>query len=170
MPLPAGEEGDKLFQQYSDLVAGISEYYQPVGYMEGLLAEKIAAESIRFSRLLTYESRPVAEQRAFHWDGIDRILRFQSAINRQLFQAMHELERLQDKRKDKPNRSNRSGGRPDEGAGQNNDMERGPTLVEAPTDGIEEGPSRSQGDPVSKDGPTGPPTAPANGKLRNEPN
>jgi len=113
-PLPPGEEGEKLWQAYSDLVAGIWEYYQPVGYMEGLLTEKIITESIRFSRLLTYESKSVGEQRAFHWEGVDRILRFQSAINRQLFQTMHELERMQDKRKGKPNPSNRSDRVPDD--------------------------------------------------------
>ena len=98
-PLPAGEYGDKLWQAYSDLYAGIWEYYQPIGYMEELLTEKIATESIRFSRLLGYEAKYVGEQQAFHWQGLDRILRFQGAINRQLFQAMHELERLQEKRK-----------------------------------------------------------------------
>jgi hypothetical protein len=101
-PLPPGEEGAKLWQAYGDLVAGIWEYYQPVGYMEGLLTEKIVTESIRFSRLLAFESEYVGKQRALHWSGIDRILRFQGAINRQLFQAMRELERLQDRRRATP--------------------------------------------------------------------
>jgi hypothetical protein len=69
--------------------------------MEGFLAEKIATESIRYSRLLDFEGYYVGEKRAFNWDGVDRILRFQGAINRQLFQAIHELERLQEKRKSK---------------------------------------------------------------------
>jgi hypothetical protein len=68
-PLPPGEEGDKLWEHYGDLVAGIWEHYRPVGYMEGLLTEKIIAESIRFSRLLTYEGKYVGEQRAFYWEG-----------------------------------------------------------------------------------------------------
>jgi hypothetical protein len=37
--------------------------------------------------------------RAPHFDGVNLVLRFQSAINRQLFQTMKELERLQEKRK-----------------------------------------------------------------------
>ena len=61
-PLPAGAEGDKLWLVYRDLVAGIWEYYDPVGFMEELLTEKIAAESIRFSRLLAYESDFVWKQ------------------------------------------------------------------------------------------------------------
>ena len=77
-----------------------------MGYMEGLLTEKIIAESIRFARLLAYEGKFVGEKGAFHWEGVDRILRFQSATNRQLFQAIHELERMQEKRKGKSNPSN----------------------------------------------------------------
>jgi hypothetical protein len=96
-PLPAGEEGDKLWLTYSDLVAGVWEHYKPGSYMEEIVAEKIATECIRCSRFLAYESDFKTE--AFCWDGVDRILRFQSAINRQLFQAMHELERLQEIRK-----------------------------------------------------------------------
>ena len=60
------------------------------------------SEFIRFFRFLAYEST-FKSVWAFHWQYVDRILRFQSAINRQLFQVMKELERLQDKRKDKPN-------------------------------------------------------------------
>ena len=130
-PLPRGEEGDKLWQAYSDLVAGIWEHYQPVGYMEGLLTEKIIAESIRFSRLLTYEAKDVAEDRAFHWQGIDRILRFQSAINRQLFQAIHELERLQDKRKAEAKPSNHVDQMPDE-EGDESAAARTPTAPPRP--------------------------------------
>ena len=98
-PLPAGEEGDQLWEEYRDLVDGIWEYYQPEGYMEGLLTEKIATESIRFSRLLDCEGQQIVRRGAFFGQEIDRILRFQSAINRQLFQTMHELERLQTNRK-----------------------------------------------------------------------
>jgi hypothetical protein len=113
--LPAGEAGDKLWQGYSDLVAGIWEYYGPVDYMEGLLTEKVITESIRFSRLMDYESKYVGERQAFHMNGVDRILRFQGAINRQLFQAMKELERMQDKRKAKPTLPEDSGQSPDNG-------------------------------------------------------
>ena len=98
-PLPAGAEGDKLWLAYKDMVDGIWEYYAPVGCMEELLVEKIATESIRFSRFMAYESDYVGKMQLFQLDGVDRILRFQSAINRQLFQSMRELERLQEIRK-----------------------------------------------------------------------
>jgi hypothetical protein len=72
--------------------------------MEELLTEKIATESIRFSRLLAFESVYVHQRQAFHGQGVDRVLRYQGAINRQLFQAIRELERMQTQRKG--NRSN----------------------------------------------------------------
>ncbi len=105
-PLPAGEVGDRLWQAYGDLAAGIWENYEPVGYMEGLLTEKVITESIRLSRLLEFESQYLGQKHAFHMAGVDRILRFQSSINRQLFQTIKELERVQDKRKEKPSPTN----------------------------------------------------------------
>ena len=105
-PLPHGPEGDELWEAYSDLYAGIFEYYQPVGYVEELLTEKVATESIRFSRLLAFESVYVHQRQACHGQGVDRVLRYQGAINRQLFQAIRELERMQAQRK-----GNRSDGK-----------------------------------------------------------
>ncbi len=98
-PLPAGEAGAVLWDAYQDLVAGIWEHYKPVGYLEGLLTEKIATESIRFSRLLTFERELTQGINMFNWNGLDRLLRYQGTINRQLFQAMRELERMQERRK-----------------------------------------------------------------------
>ena len=115
-PLPTGEVGDKLWQAYRELAAGIWEYYEPVGYMEGLLTEKVITESIRLSRLLEFESQYLGQRQAFHMNGVDRILRFQSSINRQLFQAIKELERVQDKRKENPtNHPDREPGGEDNG-------------------------------------------------------
>jgi len=98
-PLPPGEAGAVLWDAYQDLVAGIWEHYKPVGYLEGLLTEKIATESIRFSRLLTFERELTNGINVFDWNGLDRLLRYQGTINRQLFQAMRELERMQERRK-----------------------------------------------------------------------
>jgi hypothetical protein len=98
-PLPPGEAGAALWGAYQDLVAGIWEYYKPVGYLEGLLTEKIATESIRFSRLLTFERELTKGINMFNWNGLDRLLRYQGTINRQLFQAMRELDRMQERRK-----------------------------------------------------------------------
>jgi hypothetical protein len=155
-PIPAGKEGDKQWEEFRDLVLGIWEYYQPRGYMEGLLTEKIATECIRFSRLLAYESTFQGGVRGFDWQHADPILRFQSAINRQLFQAMKELERLQDKRKDNPNLFNGSGQEPDEETagpttpsdGQNHGPRGELARVETPPIEIDEAPGPSQGDPL----------------------
>jgi|GEM_PF-2888972 len=154
-PLPVGKEGDKLWEKYRDLVLGIWGYYQPMGYMEGLLTEKIATESIRFSRLLGYEST-FPGTRVFNEPAVDRILRYQSAINRQLFQAMKELERLQDKRKDKLDLLNGSGQEPDEETvgpatpsdGQNHGPRGLLASVETPPIEMDEPPGCSQVDPL----------------------
>jgi len=89
-PLPAGQKGDDLWAAYRDLAAGIWEHFEPMNYLEGLLTEKVITESIRLSRLLEYESQYIGQVGAFHSQGVDRILRFQGSINRQLFQAMKE--------------------------------------------------------------------------------
>jgi len=78
--------------------------------MEELLTEKVVAESIRFARSMAYEGDFLAKREGFVLDCVDRLLRFQGAINRQLFQAMRELERLQEIRKAKsPSPANGSG-------------------------------------------------------------
>jgi hypothetical protein len=97
-PIPPGPAGDQLWAAYNELYLGIFEHYQPAGYLEAILTEKIATECIRLSILLAYEGG-YAGGRALHFDGVNLVLRLQSAINRQLFQTMKELERLQDKRR-----------------------------------------------------------------------
>jgi hypothetical protein len=144
-----------LWHDYREFYDGIWEHYRPVDYLEGLLTEKIATECIRFSRLLGYEST-LSGVRVFMEPGVDRLLRYQSAINRQLFQAMKELDRLQDKRKDKPNPFNGSGQEPDEETagpttpsdGQNHDPRGELAPVEIPPIEIDETPGPSQGDPL----------------------
>jgi hypothetical protein len=92
------EQGVRDRKEYNDLIAGIWAFYQPEGYMEGLLVEKIIAESVRFSRLLWLE-QDVLWSAIFQVQATDRILRYQATINRQLYQAIEELENLQERRK-----------------------------------------------------------------------
>jgi hypothetical protein len=94
-PIPAGDE---LWPAYGDLYSGVFEHYQPVGYLEKLLTEKLTTEFIRLSILFAYEGVYTGGG-AIHFDGVNLVPRFQSAINRKLFQTMKELERLQEKRK-----------------------------------------------------------------------
>lgn len=71
--------------------------------MEELLTEKIAVETARYCRYLACELSP----KRSYWSVIQDGLRHQSAINRQIMEAIKELERLQTKRRRK--RERRSG-------------------------------------------------------------
>jgi hypothetical protein len=83
---------------YKELVAGVRRYYNPVGFMEELLVEKIAVDLVREARIIGYEQKQLAA-RGFTNEIIDRILRCQTASERRLFRFMRELERMQDNRK-----------------------------------------------------------------------
>jgi len=85
-----------------DLIAnGVREHYQPVGFMENLLADKVASEWLRSARALGFEQEALTSFMPFASQSPDRILRYQSVINRQLFQAIEKLERQQEIRKAK---------------------------------------------------------------------
>jgi len=75
-------------------------YYEPVGPVEEMLIEKTAVETVRYARYLSREQSPAIVQSGHYWDVIKVAVRYQSAINRQLFEAIKELERLQAKRKE----------------------------------------------------------------------
>jgi len=86
-----------VFEEIADAIAS---YYKPVGFIEELLVEKITTETMRFRRLLSFEQQELGRKNAFWFQGVDRILRYQATINRQLFQAMEQLEHLQAERKE----------------------------------------------------------------------
>lgn len=85
---------------FEEVVDAIGAYYKPVGFIEELLVEKITTETIRFRRLLSFEQQELGRKNAFWFQGVDRVLRYQATINRQLFQAMEQLEHLQAERKE----------------------------------------------------------------------
>lgn len=68
---------------------------EPVSTQEELLVRKIAQEYWRLGAAARHEAEEFTRERLFSRTPIDRILRYQSTINRQLFQAINELERLQ---------------------------------------------------------------------------
>ncbi len=68
--------------------------------MEQLLVEKITTETVRFRRLLTHEKQELGRKYPFWGAGVDRVVRYQTAINKQLYEAMDQLDRLQAKRKE----------------------------------------------------------------------
>ena len=71
-----------------------------MGTLEEDLVEKIAQEYWRLGVAAWHEWAEIGSQsRPFANTAMDRILRYQATINRQLFQAMNQLERLQRLRK-----------------------------------------------------------------------
>jgi hypothetical protein len=112
--------------------------YQPVGFLEELWTEKIAAWSWRLRRLIRCESGQIARALAGHScelqqsraddlaepestpsrnpemdaltdhlflpekEELDKLLRYEALITRQLNHAISELERLQERRKGGP--------------------------------------------------------------------
>jgi len=92
---PSGPEGLKEYGGYKNIVERIYGHYRPEGVMEELLVDKVVTESVRFARLLLYERQELSRDNPFWGQAPDRVLRYQSAINRQLTRAIEQLEELQ---------------------------------------------------------------------------
>lgn len=72
--------------------------------MENYFAEKIAVGMFRSARLLSHEQNILGalcifNDSPFDSQSVDRVLRFQTTIDRQLAKDIEQLERLQDMRK-----------------------------------------------------------------------
>jgi hypothetical protein len=129
------QDGEESRAEYGELYAGIVEEYQPVGWREEDLVDKIAAWSWRLRRAIRYESGQIARALAEHSyalqqskaddlaepesaplsnpemdamtdhlflpdkDELEKMLRYEAMINRQLNHALAELERVQARRK-----------------------------------------------------------------------
>ena len=86
-------------KQFNRLLSNLQRDLEPVGTLEEVLVEKIAQEYWRLGVAAWYEAEEFSKSSPFGGFTIGRILRYQTTINRQLFQAMSELERLQRLRK-----------------------------------------------------------------------
>ena len=86
-------------KQFTRLLRSLQQDLEPVGTLEEVLVEKIAQEYWRLSVAAWHEAEQLSEANPFKRISIDRIVRYQTTINRQLFQAMNQLERLQRLRK-----------------------------------------------------------------------
>jgi hypothetical protein len=93
------EGGLKERERYKDVVARIYNHYRPKGVMEELLVDKVVTEAVRFARLLWFERQEFRRKDLFWGQGLDKVLRYQAAINRQLTKAIEQLEDLQAERK-----------------------------------------------------------------------
>lgn len=88
--VPPGET--RLWTEYYEpMYQALWEHYQPVGHIEVLLLDKIAADTIRLNRLLAVESKYLQKV-------LEGLARYISAISRQLFDDIRELERVQQQR------------------------------------------------------------------------
>ena len=85
-------------EEYERLYAGFKEHYSPVGFMENLLVERIAAESLRQTRLLGYEQVVLAYSAAFETKSIGNLIRYDSTLGRKQEKAIEQLEKLQAQR------------------------------------------------------------------------
>jgi hypothetical protein len=86
--------------------AGIIESCAPVGKLETQLAARIALLLWRLNRINTYEQAEYTRANAGHEDfrlpagnELDKIMRYEAHLSRQLYQAKHELEVLQKQRR-----------------------------------------------------------------------
>jgi hypothetical protein len=79
------------------------EALTPVGAVESALAERAAAALWRLQRVTAYEEAAIAERQDLEPASarllpspldIDKIIRYEAHLNRQLYQALHELESM----------------------------------------------------------------------------
>ena len=80
----------------------------PVGPVELALAERVASAVWRLRRVAAYEDAALAERRELetasarllpHPLDLDKNIRFEAHLNRQLYQALHEMESRQAERR-----------------------------------------------------------------------
>jgi hypothetical protein len=93
------QAGTAEWQEFEAVRTDLFDHCQPVGPIEELLLEKITMEFVRYRRLVEREQLLCVHNRGYYLEIVDKLTRYQTAINRQLFEAMKELERLQAKRK-----------------------------------------------------------------------
>lgn len=114
------DEDPKMLEELSE---GISEFFQPVGRMEEILVDRIIANTWRLRRTLQVENGTIQYFSSYEDmfpslggsgdeeakklkemldnNAIERVIRYENSIERSLFKALHELERLQAKRNGK---------------------------------------------------------------------
>jgi hypothetical protein len=93
------KQGTAAWEEFIELRTRLYDHYEPVGFIEQLLVEKLAVEWLRYGHLLGCEQQPEVLRSGYYPQITEKLTRYQSAINRQFFQCLNELERLQSKRK-----------------------------------------------------------------------
>lgn len=93
------QAGTAESEQFETVRTDLYGFYQPADPLEEMMVEKVIIEYLRYRRLVEREQVLCAHNRPYFLDIVNKLARYQSAINRQLFEAMRELERLQAQRK-----------------------------------------------------------------------
>ena len=120
-------EGKESVEDYQCLLASLRQDLQPVGVLEEMLVEKIAVCYWRLARVSRCENAEIRRNFAFkpsvldsglgrkenpameeirshlslpNEELLDKLSRYETSNNRQLFQAMNQLDRLQRQRKE----------------------------------------------------------------------
>jgi len=102
--------GSAEWELFETVRTDLYDFYQPADPLEELLVEKIIIEYVRYRRLVEREQVLCAHNRRYFLEIVNKLARYQTAINRQLFEAMRELERLQAQRKAKEAKERESDG------------------------------------------------------------
>ena len=95
------QAGTQEWQESEAIRKSLFDHYQPIGPIEELLLEKITIEYVRYRRLVEREKLLCDHNRGYFLEIVDKLTRYDVAINRQLYEAMRELERVQTNRKAK---------------------------------------------------------------------
>jgi len=93
----SAEVGNEEHQEYVRWLEAMRGDWQPAGALEEVLVEKIVVEMLRYGRWLALERKILPQ--VWETGEIDSVLRCQATINRHMFQAIAQLERLQRQRK-----------------------------------------------------------------------
>jgi hypothetical protein len=123
---------------YNRVLAAYWSLYSPLGDVEKLYVEKIAVHSLRLARLLGHEQKVFAWPSPLEERAVDKIVRYESNVSRQLEKAIDQLERLQEARKAASDQSEASGLESDDANSEPDEATEKPS--EAPEDLIPEQP------------------------------
>jgi hypothetical protein len=90
---------------------GIVDALGPAGPVELALAERVATTLWRLRRVAAYETAAIAERQHLatpsarllpHPLDIDKVIRYEAHLNRQVYQALHQLEAMRAERRGQP--------------------------------------------------------------------
>jgi hypothetical protein len=99
--------------EYEALVEGLWDHFQPVGVLEEFLVDKLATICVRYRRFLKSEHAEIEKNdllvknkdfRGFSRGnpGIDILIRYSAALNREFRETLAQLESIQRTRKGQP--------------------------------------------------------------------